>query len=588
MPPEALMLPLFSAPAKAAAPVALAPARDRLRPYQRADHDEINATLEANRAVLAVLATGLGKTVIGSELAKTWVRNDLGRVLWAVTGEELCDQARASLERSLGEFVSLERAGLRACGTRVVVGSVPTLKGDRLTGWPRDSFSLIIFDEAHHAVANTPRAIFDHFEGAKIVGLTATPTRADKKAQGIVFDAIVPVLPGGSKGRQMFWGWENGYLVKPRGWEEVIDGVDLSKIKTIAGDLQKAGVEEEMLKAVAAIARVTFDRCGARRSLVFTPGVGSAHGVAAALNDIRPGCARVVDGKTPDDERAQIVKAFARGEFQYLVNCMVFREGFDDPGIQAVVIARPTKSEGLYQQMAGRGGRCLPGIAELPTLAERLSAIAASAKPDFLLLDLTGRAGQHSLQSFVTLDGRFDEAEQKRARKIAQDDPEKTVDEVLAQARGELKKEEEARLAKVAAIASAAEVRSRGREFDPFAAYGIKDPEEGMDIGWQVDPPSEAMSRWMRSVGLPLKGVSQRQAMALRKAEAARVKAGLADLRTLGVLRRAGIAVSNIRREKARKLLDLIADSRGYAPSREKIDAVLHGKTGAFLRTGPV
>lgn len=569
---EPMLLPFFTAPPKSAPRAALASLQSSsaraLRPYQSEDLAAIMRQLETVRAVLCVEATGLGKTVIGAALAKRFLEEWPGaRVLWAVTGEELCDQAQKELTKVTGVMVSLERAGYKACGTRVVVGSVPTLKGDRLASWPKDSFDLIIFDEAHHAVADTPRAIFNHFAGAKIVGFTATPTRHDGKAQGIVFDAIVPRLPDGSKGRQMYWGWENGYLVRPRGWEEIIDDVDLSKVKTVAGDLIKAGVEKEMLKAVAAIARVTYDRVGNRRTLVFTPGVGSAHGVCASLNERRHGCARVVDGKTPDDEREQIVKAFRRGEFQFLVNCMVFREGFDDPGIQAIVIARPTKSQTLYQQMAGRGGRCLAGIAELEELGERLAAIAASEKPDFLLLDLTGKPGVHSLQSFVTLDGRYDEKEQKRAKKIIEAEPETKVDEALRQARDELVREEKARLEVVAMAAKAAEVRSRGREFDPFAAYGIKDPEDGtLDLSWQVDPPTPRQQYWLKTRDLPTEGISKAQATKLRRADEARTKAGLADLLTLAMLRRNGVTVGNIPQRKARTLLDSIARRRNWGP----------------------
>jgi hypothetical protein len=314
-----------------------------------------------------------------------------------------------------------------------------------------------------------------------------------------------------------------------------------------------------MVKAVAPIAQITFDRVGHRRTLVFTPGVGSAHGVCAALNDISHGCARVVDGKTPEDTREQIVKAFARGEFQFLVNCLVFREGFDDPGIQAIVIARPTESQTLYQQMAGRGGRPLKGIADLPTLDARLSAIAASAKPDFLLLDLTGKPGKHSLQSFVTLDGRYDEREQKRAKKIVEAEPEKKVDEALKQARDELVREEEARLAVIAQAAKAAEIRSRGREFDPFVAYGIKDPEEGaLDLSWQVDPPTPNQVHWARRRGVPTQGISRTQMSKLVAADKARIKAGLADMLTLNLLRQNGVNVTKMGAGKARALLTQI------------------------------
>ena len=323
-------------------------------------------------------------------------------------------------------------------------------------------------------------------------------------------------------------------------------------------------------------ARKTFDLVGDRQNLLYTPGVGSAHGVCAALNKLRYGCARVVDGKTPRDEREQILKAFRREEFQHLVNCLVYREGVDIPNVRAITIARPTESQTLYVQMAGRGGRTF-GVPELSTVAERIAAIAASPKPDFLLLDLTGKAGKHSLQSFVTLDGRYDEKEQKRAKKIVEADPQTKIDEALKQARGDLAREEKARLEVVAAAAAAADVRSRGREFDPFVAYGIKDPEDGtLDLSWQVDPPTPMQVGWARRRGIPTAGVSKAQMTKLRRADEGRVKAGLADIMTLNLLRQNGVNVTRMRADKAKSLLNEIA-RRGWTPEAA-VQAMSGGK----------
>jgi superfamily II DNA or RNA helicase len=566
---------------------------DGLRSFQREDHDAAWVELDKPdvRATLMVNATGLGKTVIGSVFAKTAIRQRGGRVLWAVTGEELCDQAKAALERITGTFVSLERAGYKACDTRIVVGSVPTMKGDRLTDWSRGHFTHIIFDEAHHAAANGPRAIFDHFEGAKILGLTATPQRHDGKATGIVFDSIVPVKGehGGwhREGRQMHWGITHGYLVPMLGWDEKIDEIDLSKVKTVAGDLQKAGVEEAVLKAAGAIARRWYhfvgeetSPYGKRRSLGFCPGVGSAHLVASTLNEIRPNCARVVDGKTPDDERSSIVKAFARDEFQFLVNCMVFREGFDDPGIQCVMNARPTKSLSLYIQIAGRGGRPLKGIAELPTRAQRISAIAASAKPNVLLLHIgTNNAGKHQLISPVTLDGRYEPAEQARAAAMIREKPDLTLEEALEKARATIIREVAERSAAAAKAAAMAEIRSRGRAYDPFASYGIKDPDarEGIDLGTHPELATPKDLRWLAAMDLPREGMTHSQVRALQRAHFAREDAGLADFRTLNRLHAKEIQVVNISKVKARALLDAIAANRGWRPPQAEIDAILGG-----------
>lgn len=587
--PEALLLPFLADPRLPPRKVPTVVVHvggdpDGLRPYQREDLESIFGEFDDPfiRATLLVEATSLGKTRIGASVAKRWIREGRGRVLWAVTGEELCDQARDTLAAVTGEYVSLERAGYRADGTNIVVGSVPTMKGKRLKDWAPDTFGLIIFDEAHHAVANGPRAIFDHFINASILGMTATPERLDKKANGIVFDSVVPV-DGHRHGRQIPWGWANGYLVKPRGIERILDSVDLSKMRSVGGDFVRADLDKEMLKSAAVIGHETFHHCGDRRTLVFCPGVWTVQAVCNDLNTRSPGCARFVTGETDPDERKRIVRGFAKDEFQYLVNYMVFGEGFDDPGIRAIVNAAPTRSKSRYIQRVGRGGRPLKGTVELPTIEERLTAIAASAKPDFLILDITGRGGEHSVVSFVTLDGNYSEAEQKKAKEIIAEQPELPVPDALRQARAaamhaadERRKQEEAHRLVQEEAARAAVIRTHGREYDPFVAYGIKDPEAGsLDLALKPMPPTPKQLHWARSCGIPTEGISRQQMTKLFKANLMRTKHGLADFRTLGILRKHDIKVGNISMQKARALLRSIENHRGFRPPEFEVRAIL-------------
>jgi superfamily II DNA/RNA helicase len=110
--------------------------------------------------------------------------------------------------------------------------------------------------------------------------------------------------------------------------------------------------------------------------------------------------AEVVHGKTPPEERKDIIGRFKRGETQMLVGVGVFTEGFDAPNVQVIAMARPTKKQGLYVQMVGRGTRPLPGLIDrYDTDEERQEAISNSLKPACVVLDFVGNSGKHKLVS---------------------------------------------------------------------------------------------------------------------------------------------------------------------------------------------
>lgn len=539
-----------------------------LRPYQREDVEVAWEQLASVRGTLICQATGLGKTKTATAFIKRWVGAGRGRVLWLVTGTELVWQAQEELKNALGEWVSVEQAARRASNTQVVVASVPTMKGARLKSWPADSFTLIVIDECHHAPSKSYRAVLDHFSAAKRLGLSATPKRHDGIAQGLVFDDYVKPI------RPISWGIDNGYLVPFVPIAKFIDSVNLGRMKAKGkSDLPIDELEKEVLKSVAAIAKETFETVGDRRTLIYTPGVGSAHAVAKCLNVLSPGSARSLDGETPDDMRGELLRQHRAGEFQFLVNCLVLREGYNDPGLRAIVIARPTKSRPLYIQMAGRGGR--PLIPELPELSDRLAAIAASSKPDCMLIDITGHAGRHSLISAVDLDGRYEPKVRERAKKLLEEEPGKRLDDALSEAQKQVRLEDEARKEEQARIAAEAEVKARTGVFDPFRASGVEDPvEHGEEPVWSKEPPEPWQVQWLRSNRLPV-NVSKAQATKLFKTSKVRQRLGWASFATLAALHKWGIQhPPNISQGKARLLLDEVARRRG-APPPEVVNAIV-------------
>ena len=362
-----------------------------LRPYQdQAVAETLRLWDAGNRSVLLVLATGLGKTVCATDLIRR--RRMTGRALFLAHRTELLMQARAKMVDA-GLTCEVEQADSRALAVSlspsdVVVGSVQTMRDRRLERWPRDAFSTIVVDEAHHAVAAGYRAILDHFRSAKVMGLTATPDRGDEVGLVNVFDEV-------AANYGIREGIADGYLVPIVA--ESLGNIDLSAVKTVRGDLHQGDLDTEVSRdpVLYAIAGALQDRTGDRPTLIFTPGVQAAHRLGEILGQLDGvGADNVasIDGTTDRALRASILERFANRDLKYLVNCAVLTEGFDAPAVSCVAMARPTTSRALYSQCLGRGTRPLKGVVDgPPTAEERRAAIAASAKPNVLLLDLTDR-----------------------------------------------------------------------------------------------------------------------------------------------------------------------------------------------------
>ena len=565
---QAVQQRLFDAPA----PVkVVTPTGDRhgLRPYQREAVDAVERELKTKRSTLVVAHTGAGKTQIGAALAHEWP----GRVLWLSHRDFLCSQARHRLAQMTGEWAALEKAGERADGSRLVVGSVQTLRGARLKSWRPDHFGLIIYDEAHHAMAPGGRAILEHFSGAKIFGITATPRRHDKIGAWNCFETE-------AYRRDCDSGMQDGYFVRPVPIARFIDSIDLGQVKTTAGDLNLGGLEEQIATAAAPIAQATFEVMEDRPTIVYTPARSSAHAVAETLNELKPGSAVSVDMDTPDNERVRILKEFGKS-IQYICNCAIFTEGLDVPHAKGIVIARPTKSEGLYIQMAGRGGRPSPGIGELGTREKRLAAIAASNKPNFILLDITGHAGRHSIINVGdALYGKAAPELRERAAKLIAENTGDDLEAIFKKAESELAVEDRARRARVAAAAASADVKARQKAFDPFRRLGLTlgPLESGIEPVWTAEPATQDDLDWLKKNRLATKGATKGTVAKLRKIGHEWQRNGRATYRQRDMLSRYGCP-PDVSFQKASELIDLCYrhGKAGYAgkPPQHEIDSVM-------------
>lgn len=416
------------------------------RTYQQQAIDGIMAEFDAGKQrTLAVMPTGAGKTVVAAHVANRLLPR--GRVMVLAHRDELIRQAVDKFSTVTDHMPAIEKGDERTDedsmhgAPQVVVSSFQTQNsGDdkwrRMQKFFPKDFAFLWVDEAHHACADSFRRVIDYYANGnpdlKILGVTATADRSDGEKLGRVFQSVAFEygLPDIIR---------DGYLVPIRQRSVTIDGLDFSKVRTTAGDLNAADLEAAMMfeKPLHGIVHAMIEvACGLpqgtlhefkdeedrgdrlaslmagkaiRRSLVFTVTVAHAQRTAEIINRWIPGAAASVDGEMPIDDRRRTLKDYSRGKIHFLTNCMVASEGFDDPGVEIVVMARPTKSRALYVQQAGRGTRPLaelaPLLGSMQDADARRAAINLSIKPFVEILDFVGNSGRHKLVTAIDILG---------------------------------------------------------------------------------------------------------------------------------------------------------------------------------------
>lgn len=357
-----------------------------LRPYQR---EAVDAVFSAwDRGVTRpglVMATGLGKTVVFSHLTKEFQTRTGGRAIVLVHRDELAQQAQdkiVSIAPSLR--VGLVRAEDDDVHADVMVCSVQTVSRSRRLRRIVDAESehgkvgLVLTDEVHHCPARSYQTVYAAFPEARWLGVTATLERGDGVGLGSQVEEVV-------YSRSVLWGIKNGFLVQPRAWVAEAAGLDLRGVKRTAGDYGSADLGRALEEADVPLhlPEVWKERAEGRPTLVFTPTVATAHSSAAAFHEAGVSAA-VISGETPREERRRIFADFRAGALTVIANCMVLTEGTDLPWASCAVIARPTRSRSLYQQMVGRVLRPWPG------------------KTDAVVINVAGAGG--SISTLVDLD----------------------------------------------------------------------------------------------------------------------------------------------------------------------------------------
>lgn len=367
-----------------------------LRDYQKECLEAIYQGYKKGiRRQLISLPTGSGKTVIFSDFPRYFKMQK--QMLVLAHRAELLDQARDKICKANPDLrVEIEQANRSADPeSDVVVASVPTLgrkDSKRLKGINPDRFFLIIVDEAHHSTARTYKRILEYLDVFEpetrklLVGFTATPKRGDNVGLDEVYEEIVysKSLPA------MI---QNGYLSPVAGYRVETD-VDLTRVKTRMGDF----VASQLSRAVNIqernniITEVYHSHLKEKKTLCFCVDVAHALSVAQSFRD-EGISAEAITGDMDTLKRQKILNDFSEGTIKVLANCMVLTEGYDEPSVEGIILARPTKSSLLYTQMIGRGTRLHPG-------KENVTVVD--------IVDVTKTHNLTTLPYLFGLSGRFD------------------------------------------------------------------------------------------------------------------------------------------------------------------------------------
>ncbi len=363
----------------------------RMRDYQLGANNALNKSFDSGlKRVAVVLPTGGGKTVIFAHKSAEYIAANPGkRVMILAHTDELVRQAAKKVKDVAPDLsVGIIKGAIRQTRASVIVASVQSLRTPRKRNQIKD-VGFIIVDECHRSTAKTYRDILNHYGcfddngGAVAAGFTATLMRSDRSSLAEIWQDV-------AYRKDISFMIRAGHLLAPRGKRIQVDNLDLASVKKSGGDFQSGDLGEALEASLApeTVAKAYVEHASDRSGILFAPTVESAYVFAEELN-VQGVKTEVVHGALETKERRAILARLESGETQVVANCMVLTEGFDCPRVSCVVVARPTKSSPLYQQMVGRG--------------LRIDTTRPREGQDCLILDVVGVSANHTLASLVDL-----------------------------------------------------------------------------------------------------------------------------------------------------------------------------------------
>lgn len=518
-------------------------AKMELRPYQK---EAVNAIEDewgkGVKRTLLVLPTGTGKTICFAKVTEDRVRMG-DRVLILAHRGELLDQARDKIAKSTGLGCSVEKAEESCLDSfyRITVGSVQTLmRQSRLDRFKPDYFNTIIIDEAHHALSPSYRNVIDYFDGAKVLGVTATPDRGDMKNLGEVFDSLAYEY-------RITQAIKQGYLCKIKALTIPLK-LDISKVGISAGDYKAGEIGTALDPYLDQIADQMAEHCMNRKTVVFLPLIATSQKFRDILEK-RGFRAAEVNGDSED--RAEILADFEAGKYNVLCNSMLLTEGWDCPSVDCIVVLRPTKVRGLYCQMVGRGTRLSPG------------------KDHLLLLDFLWMTEKHELCRPASLIcDSADVAEQMTKNLEENAGAEMDLEEAEQKASEDVVAQREEALAKELAA-----MRTRKRKLVDPLQFEMSIQAEDLSgyvpsFGWEMAPASDKQKQALEKFGIFPEEIENagKAAKILDRLHARRME-GLTTPKQIRFLENKGFKhVGTWQFDEARRMIDRIAGNGWRIP----------------------
>ncbi|MDP3936825.1 MAG: DEAD/DEAH box helicase [Deltaproteobacteria bacterium] len=515
-----------------------------LRPYQVESKNAIQAEwAKGNRRTLLVLPTGTGKTIVFSKLAEDCVR-DGERVLILAHRGELLEQAADKLNQATGLGCAVEKAEETCLDSwfRVVVGSVQSMMREgRLARFDPEYFGTIIVDEAHHVLSESYQRVLRHFDGAKVLGVTATSDRGDMRNLGEYFESLAYeyTLPKAIR---------EGYLC-PIKAQTIPLRLDLTSVGVQAGDFKTSDLGSALDPYLHQIAEEMAEHCLDRRTLVFLPLIATSQKFQTIL--AAKGF-RAVECNGESRDRSEVLRDFAGGKYDVLTNSALLTEGYDCPPIDCIVVLRPTKIRSYYSQMVGRGTRLYPG------------------KDHLLLLDFLWHTERHELCHPAHLICESDDVAQKMTANIEESGCPVDIEQAEREASEDVVEAREQALAQ-----KLSEMKRRKRALVDPLQFEMSIQAEDLagyvpSFGWEMGPPTEKQVGALEKAGiLPDEVESAGKASKILDRLSIRRIEGLTTPKQIRFLEGRGFEhVGQWRFESAKGLIDRIA-SNGWRVPRD-------------------